>query len=254
VVSPVVDYTSRDFDSLKESMLQYAQTAFPGWVPGSEGDFGVLLVELLAYVGDVNSYYIDRAQNEAYLETATQKSSILNIANLLGYVPGQANPAKGFVTFVASDTSIHAGAPAILVPAGFQLATDYIAEIDGQIIYETDQEFSLTPGQTSGAIPVTEGQTQVDPLTGNPISLGDSTGYPVQEFKIPKPRVYDDTVQVFVSGDPWRKVTHLMDGDSNDQVFQTYTDADGFTWVRFGDGRCRPARDSVLPDRLRGDG
>lgn len=233
-MSAVVDYTSRDFDGLKESMLQYAQKAFPEWAPGSEGDFGVLLVELLAYVGDINSYYIDRAQNEAYLETATQTSSILNIARLLGYTPDRGGPAKGTVTLVASDVLATSGAPAILIPAGFQLATDYIAEIDGQITYETDIPVSLTPGQTA-TVTVTEGQTQVDPITGNPISLGDSNGYPAQEYKIPKPRVYDDTVSVFVSGTRWRKVDHLLDADANDQVFETYTDSDGYTWIRFGD-------------------
>lgn len=234
MANAVVDYTSRDFDSIKESLLRYAQTAMPNWVPGSEGDFGVLLLELVAYVGDINSYYIDRAQNEAYLPTATQKSSILNIAQELGYVPGQGSPAKGTVTLVASDNLVLAGAPTILVPAGFQLATDYIAAIDGQIIFETDVAVSLTPGQTVD-VAVTEGQTQVDPVSGLPLPLGDSTGSPAQEFKIPKPRVYVDTVQVFVAGSPWRKVTHLLDADSNDQVFETYTDADGYTWVRFGD-------------------
>lgn len=234
-MSAVVDYTSRDFDSIKDALLTYAQTAFPGWVPGSEGDFGVLMVELLSYVGDVNSYYIDRAQNEAYLPTATQANSILNLAQLLGYIPGTGQPAKGQVTFVASAKTTAPGAPAITIPAGTQVASDLIPEIDGPVVFETDATVSLTPGQTV-TVDVTEGQTQVDPLTGAPIQVSESTGLPEQAYRIPKPRVYVDTVAVTVSGTSWRKVSHLLDADANDSVFETYNDAKGYTWIRFGDG------------------
>lgn len=234
-----VDYTSRDFDSYKAALLAYAATAFPDWVPGSEGDFGVLLVELLSYVGDVNSYYIDRAQNEAYLATATQLSSVLNIAQLLGYTPGTGTPATGTVTFVASSLINTSGAPAISIPAGTQLATAYVPSIDGQIIFETQATVSLTPGSTV-SVGVIEGTTQVDPNTGGPIALNNSTGLPDQNYMIPKPRVYVDTVEVFVGGtdstSEWRSVTHLLDADSTDQVFSTYNDASGYTWIQFGDG------------------
>lgn len=234
-----VDYTSRDFDSFKAALLSYASTAFPDWVPGSEGDFGVLLVELMSYIGDVNSYYIDRAQNEAYLATATQMSSVLNIAQLLGYTPGTGTPATGTVTFVASSVINVSGAPAITIPAGTQLATDYVAAIDGQIIFETEETVSLTPGDTVNA-DVIEGSTQVDPTTGGPIALDVSTGLPDQAYMLPNPRVYVDTVDVYVGGtdiaSEWRDVTHLLDADSTDQVFSTYNDASGYTWIQFGDG------------------
>jgi hypothetical protein len=234
-VSAVVDYTSRDFDSIKDALLTYAQTAFPDWVPGSEGDFGVLLVELLAYVGDINSYYIDRAQNEAYLPTATQTNSILNIAQLLGYVPGTGAPSKGQVTFVASAKTTAPGAPSITIPAGTQVASDLIPAIDGPVVFETDAPVVLTPGQTVTAN-VTEGQTQVDPLTGAPIQISESSGLPEQSYRIPKPKVYVETVRVFVAGVEWRGVSHLLDADANDSVFETYNDPNGYTWVRFGDG------------------
>lgn len=231
----IVDYTSRDFDSIKASLLDYASTAFPGWVPGSEGDFGVLMIELLSYVGDVNSYYVDRAQNEAYLSTASQPDSILKISQLLGYVPGTGAPATGQVTFVASDKTRVSGAPAITIPAGTQVASDYIAAIDGQVIFETVVEVVLTVGDTVVAS-VVEGQTQADPNTGGPLLLTESTGLPEQTYKIPKPRVYVDTVQVYVAGTAWREVAHLLDADFNDNVFETYNDSDGYTWIQFGDG------------------
>jgi hypothetical protein len=91
------DYLSRDFAGLRESMLTYAQQVYPEWQPSSEGDFGMMMLELFAYMGDIVSYYTDRAQFENYLPTATQRDSILNLAFMLGYLPNSGSPAAGFI-------------------------------------------------------------------------------------------------------------------------------------------------------------
>lgn len=101
--NPAVDYTSRDYEGFKASLLDYAARAFPQWVPSSEGDFGVLLVELFAYLGDSLSYYGDRLQQESFLPTATQRLSLLQIADLLGYQPSNGVPSTGTVTFQTSN-------------------------------------------------------------------------------------------------------------------------------------------------------
>src|SRR3954462_11625070 len=94
-----IDYTSRDFDSVRQSLLDYASRTFPEWTQASEGDFGILLVELFAYCADILSYYGDRVANEAFLSTATQRRSVLNIAELLAYTPSGALASTGTVTF-----------------------------------------------------------------------------------------------------------------------------------------------------------
>jgi len=225
-----IDYTSRDFEALKASMLTYASVNFPDWVPGSEGDFGVLLLELAAYVGDVNSYYVDRAQNEAYLSTATQPSSVVAISQMLGYVPSRGTPATGTVT-LARDAVVGTGSlPDVLVPQGTLLSTGYIDAIDGQVTFETVTD-RIVPGSgavTTGVVGVIEGQTFTD-------TLGSSSGLPSQVFKIPRLRVYNDTVTLTVAGIPWLVVGHLLDADAVSQTFEVFTDGDGFTNVRFGD-------------------
>lgn len=228
-MTTVVDYTSRDFDSLKQSLLDYAAQNFSSWTPSSEGDFGTLMLELLAYVGDVTSYYIDRAQNEAYLPSASQASSVLQIAQLLGYTPGTGQPATGTVTFVANALTSTSATPAITIPAGTQVATDYVAAVDGPVIFETDSDAVVVVGN-SVTVNVTEGQT----WSGE--QVGVSSGLPAQEYQIKRPRVYVDSVEVTVAGATWREVAHLLDADPDDQVFETYNDNKGYTWVRFGDG------------------
>ena len=93
-----IDYTSKDYTGFYQSMMAFAQQVFPDWTPSSEGDFGVALVELLSMCLDIMSYYGDRISQEAYLPTATQRLSLLNISQLLGYIPSNGSPATGTVT------------------------------------------------------------------------------------------------------------------------------------------------------------
>jgi hypothetical protein len=220
---PVIDYTSRDFEGLRTSLLSYAHDAFPDWQPASEGDFGVMLLELLAYVGDITNYYVDQSRQEAYLPTATQRQSILNIAEMLGYLPHTGIPATATVT-LATDP----GAPATTVPAGTKLVTEMVDDLDAQIVFETTADVTVPAGGTAPVV-VREGQTQTD------ISLGTSTGQPDQAYRLPHTNVYSDGLSVKVNGDVWSYVPHLLDAEPQDRVFSTRLDAQGGIWLQFGD-------------------
>lgn len=99
-----VDYTSRDFYSLREDLINLVKArvnvdSSKQWSGDDPSDFGVALLEAFAYVGDLTNYYIDRIANEAYLPTATQRKSILNLAKLYGYSPTGFRAAQVEVEF-----------------------------------------------------------------------------------------------------------------------------------------------------------
>lgn len=81
------DYTSRDYYALREELIARLRDRIPEWKGTDPADFGVALVEAFAYMGDTINYYIDRIANEAYLGTATQRQSIIELATSLGYTP-----------------------------------------------------------------------------------------------------------------------------------------------------------------------
>ena len=225
-----VDYTSKDFDGFKSSLLNYATNTFPSWTSRSEGDFGVLMVELFSYLGDILSYYGDRVGAEAFLPTATQRLSLLYLAQLLGYVPSNGTAASGTVTFQTANPG-----PAVVVPAGTQLSTAFIAALDGPLIYETQSAVTVPTNGGTASVTVVEGVT----YTG--ITIGTSTGQPAQAFQIPNSPVIDGSVVVYVEDSngnqvPWVYETNLFDASFSDYVFTTYVDSNNFTWIQFGDG------------------
>lgn len=58
-----------------------------GWTADREGDLGVVLLELWAYVLDVTSFYDARLAERAYLPTAHGADTVAEIVSLLGYEP-----------------------------------------------------------------------------------------------------------------------------------------------------------------------
>lgn len=234
-VASQIDYTSKDYEGFKSSLLAYAGTVLPEWQSRSEGDFGVVLVELMSYMGDVLSYYGDRMQDEAYLGTATQRQSILQIAALLGYIPSNGVAATGTVTLQSANPG-----PAVVVPAGTALTTDYVEAYDGPLTYETVSTVTVPANGGTVVASVVHGTTVSN------IPLGTSTGLPGQRFRIPDLSVISGSVRVFVdtatpldaaaTTEEWSHIDFLIDADAGDKRFSTFVDSAGSTWVEFGDG------------------
>lgn len=223
-----IDFTSKDFTGFMQSMIAFAQTVIPDWNTGSEGDFGVALLELFSYPLDILSYYGDRISQESYLPTATQRLSLLNIAQLLGYTVSNGTPAVGTVTFQTADPS-----PAVSIPAGTQVASDFNTTIDSPVIYETNALASCAANGGTVTVSVTQG------VTSTQLPIGTSTGLPGQTFQIPQPGVIDGSVLIFVQTDvtpqQWAEVQFLVDSGPSDMVFSTFVDANGLTNIEFGD-------------------
>lgn len=228
-----IDYTSRDFVSLRSDLIARVKTAIPEWDPNDAADFGVVMVEAMAHLGDVLSYYIDRAANESSLSTATRRSSVLALARDLGYTPSGYTSSSVTISF--SNSSLGA----VVVPAGTVVTA--IVEKDDFLLYipfETDAD--VTVGAASAAsVTATQGET-VEGSTGYGESLGISTGAPNQFFRVPSDTVVKTSVAVYVFDGvnyyPWTPVTHLADYAPTSRVFRVIDDGYGTFYVEFGDG------------------
>lgn len=92
---PVIDYMARDYAGLLKAMRDQIPAKLPEWTDyTSEADFGHVLLELFAAMGDTLSYYQDRIANESFLGTAQTRRSIINHLRLIGYRLSTAAPAS----------------------------------------------------------------------------------------------------------------------------------------------------------------
>src|SRR3954449_5771113 len=91
---PVVDYLARDYESLLRAMRERVPQKLPEWRDfANEADFGNVLLELFAHIGDILSFYQDRVANESFLGTARTRRSVIEHLRLIGYELGTAVPA-----------------------------------------------------------------------------------------------------------------------------------------------------------------
>jgi hypothetical protein len=100
---PIIRYTARDFNSIKNELVEYSKRYYPDtYSDFNKASFGSLVLDTVSYVGDVLSFYLDYQFNESMISTAVEFDNILKIANQLGYKYQPRSTAYGFVTLYIS--------------------------------------------------------------------------------------------------------------------------------------------------------
>jgi len=129
-----INYTSRDFASIKEELVNYAKRYYPEtYQDFKEVSFGSLMLDTVAYVGDILSFYLDYQANESFLDSAAEYKNVLRLSKQLGYTYSGNPSSTGIVDFY------------IIVPAnnpGLGPNTSYLP------ILKKGSSFSSTSGVT----------------------------------------------------------------------------------------------------------
>ena len=236
---PSIDYTSRDFFSILQDMINLIPNTSPNWTNRDPSDFGITLLELFAYMGDILNYYVDVAANEGFITSAVQRQSVLSLATLLGYTPTDSVASTVTLTFQNSTGSD------ITLPALTQVATSLVANATtSQILFEANANTATSdgswtvPANGSVSVPATQGQTISNEIVGT------STNGLYQTYQLANPSVISGSINVTISGVGYQQVQYIIDAGGYDPVYQVFTDANGVTSIEFGDnvsGRVPPS-------------
>ena len=141
-----VNYTSKDFSSIKQDLIDYTKSYFPDtYKDFNETSPGMMLIVLSSYVGDVLSYYIDYNYKENVLSTATEKRNVVRLAEFLGYKTNNITPSVVRLK-VTRDVGVQgdnndpnlSGLP--LIDRGLQIGSN----VDSNLIFETLDELDFT--------------------------------------------------------------------------------------------------------------
>ena len=83
-----IKYFNRDFQGLKNLLIDYSKTYFPNtYNDFSPASPGMMFMEMASYVGDVLSFYLDNQIQETFIQYARQSENIYTLAYMLGYRP-----------------------------------------------------------------------------------------------------------------------------------------------------------------------
>ncbi|HLN14329.1 MAG TPA: hypothetical protein VK587_14120, partial [bacterium] len=160
-----------------------------------DSDFSIALLDAWASAADNLTFYQERLANEAYLRTAVEQRSVIELARLVGYRPSPGVAASAFLAFTLSSAP---GAPAsVLIEAGsrvqsvpgpgqtpqvFETMSDFTALASANAIAaQRTVPWGFNPGDTSMWITGTANQINVGDLllfigsgfqTSDPVNSG----------------------------------------------------------------------------------
>ncbi|MBT6439547.1 MAG: hypothetical protein HOK72_07550, partial [Flavobacteriales bacterium] len=93
-------YLARDFDGFKSNLIQHARTFFPDNIEDfTETGLGGMFVDMISYIGDSMSFYLDHQFNELRWSDAVEIENIKKHINLAGVETHGAAPSTVYVSF-----------------------------------------------------------------------------------------------------------------------------------------------------------
>jgi hypothetical protein len=128
------------FPEFRRAMLYELgqKPSLKNWNARDEGDLGIMLLEMWAYVCDLVSFYDKVKSEEAYLRTANRRPSLRKLIGILGYLPRPAIAATVKLAALAD------GRKSILIPSGTAFQSTGFEGNPPQV-FEVDEEHTIHP-------------------------------------------------------------------------------------------------------------
>jgi hypothetical protein len=157
-----IKYTSRDFASIKQGLVEYAKRYYPdSYRDFSEAGFGSLMLDTVAYVGDILSFYLDYQANESLLNSAVEYDNVIRLAKQLGY-NFQPNPTSyGLVSlYILVPANAASNAPDLAYMPVLRKGSSFNAQGSGVFTLSEDVDFANSVNEVVVA--------RVNPTSGVP--------------------------------------------------------------------------------------
>lgn len=211
-----IDYTSRDFASIKQELINKLAILSPELTNRNESEFAMVMIDLFAYIGDLLSYTLDRYATESFLSTAIQRDSIVKLCGLIGYQLGRPQAATVSLTF----SILVAISYDVVIPA---LTVCYTSG-QSKVYFETLEIGYIFAGQTSVSILAKQGETKSE-------IIGYSNDTANQEFNLSFTPLLDE-IEITVNSVVWTEVDSFFDSTDISEEYRIIDET--IVKVRFG--------------------
>jgi len=245
-----IKYLNRDFNSFKRDLIEHLRVYFPNTVADfNEASVGIMFTELVSFIGDNLSFYLDKKFSESFIDTSVERSNIFKHGKQLGFKAfgktAATGQVDGYLKVPASASS------AQIVPdmryAGTIKKLSKLKSTSGET-YETlvDADFSTIDSTDSRFVQVgdrdsttNEPKTFVLKKTGIDITAGETktTTFSVGAYESFKTLTLpdDDVLEVIQvtdsEGNEWYEVDYLAQDTVFTGVSNTGDDADDVPYV-----------------------
>jgi hypothetical protein len=222
-LAQATDYTDKDFDSLRLRLQNLVRSVFPDWTDFNVANFGNVLLELFAFVGDLLAFYQDNQARESRIATATQRKNLIALTKLLGFRPAGARAATVDAVFTLAAVP----AAPVTIKAGTRVRT---ASVTDPIVFQLLDDVTIPAGASPpSALGTLEHSTRQEELFA-------STGLPNQEVVLLTAPFLDGSAEVSAGNGAYSEVANFLGSGAADRHFTIVVDQNDRATVRFGNG------------------
>tara|TARA_R110000851_G_scaffold329867_1_gene502129 strand:+ start:647 stop:2467 length:1821 start_codon:yes stop_codon:yes gene_type:complete len=210
-----INYLSKDFDSFKVDLIDFAKKYFPDeWQDFSEASGGMALLEMVAYLGDSLAFLLDRQVNEGFIDRAIEGKNIYSLAQNMGYKPRFITPAVTTVNVSATFKDASSGAAMFTLKKGTRISTNFAPSTSFELIQDVDFSSSTnrTHSKSAGAIEATYSVSGVSALAGESRLFSytaPATPIPFRKIRLPDKNITEITSLSSSDGFEWFEVDNL---------------------------------------------
>lgn len=221
---PLINYTSRDFESIKRDLNNYRKRYYSDISKDeNQASFDDMMLDMIAYYGDVLSFYLDYSVNESFLDTAIEFNNILKHGKALGY-KFKGNPSStGIESFfiIVPSNSTGLGPNAAYIPI-LKKDSNLISVTGNGYILNEDVIFS----DANNPIVV----ARVDEITGNPTAYAIKAKGSVISGKISQEKIvigdFQKFLRISLSGGNISEIISVVDDQGNEYFEVDYLSQD----------------------------
>jgi len=228
--------TDLDFDTIKNNLKSYLQQQSEFTDYDFEGSSLNILLDILAYNTHYNAYYLNMVANEAFMDTALLRDSVVSHAKTLNYIPFSYAAPKSIINLTV--TSLNNTPGTLTLPKGFTFSSNLIDNISYNFV--TIEDATVTKSNSSfyfENLEIYEGRLVDYVYTFN------KNSNPKAIFTLPDSNIDTNTLFVTVtdvSGNSatqvYNQVTEILDVESTSQVYFLQESKKGNYEIYFGDG------------------
>lgn len=224
-----------DFSSIKQNFITYLQSQDTFKDYNFSGSAMSVLLDILAYNTQYNSFYLNMVANEMFLDSAIQRASVVSHAKLLNYTPKSAIAPTAFINFQANGVA----------NSSFTLPkyTNFMSQAVGGVNYNFVTTTSYTVNTANSVASISNVQLK----QGNPTTFSytvNSVTNPSYTFQIPDGNIDTSTLQVTVqqsssntSYTVYQQASNYLTLSSSSTVyFLQESTLSGYYEIYFGDG------------------
>ena len=200
-----------------------------------EGSNLAILLDLLAYNTHYNAMYMNMALNEAFLDSASRRSSVVSHATALGYMPRSFRAARTIIEFAVKNTLTPQFAGSYLTLPKYSLFSGVKDGIRYSFYTKEDITSSYNPGTQAYEF------TNVEVLEGSPLKQAFIYNQK-NAFRLENKNVDTSTLVVRVQKSPsstnfenFHLASNYSSLDGSSPVY-FIREIDGFYEISFGDG------------------